>query len=497
VATINTLTIDVVLNGKKAQMGLKQFSKELSKLQKTTFKTNSSLKNIGSLFSGFSKMALPSAILGAATAFAHMTMEAGEAAKSIDNLSKRTGVAPSKLIAMKKALVSIGGSGEDVEKTLTKITEDLNELNISGKTSPMLNRLRLLGVNYRDEKGNTLKADEVFLKLSDTVQQMIRERGIEETIALMRDFPLNEASISALGQGSSRLEELIKELTIIQDKQNENLKDFNDSTKNLTESMQTFKSVLASDVAKPLKSALDLESDILNWFSKEENVKERRAFVGALFGGGTAVATYISSFLGESVYPFLGELVDSLLGKIPSPSAVSSFLGELVYSFLGESVDSLLGKIPSPSAERNYKNALMELVWSGKVSREDYEKILKKSGMKMDIMKDIYMYPIDEEEKPLEILYYDKNGSIIGADEELKRQLELEKELDQFDGNINGTIIPASDGSHFEIRIEQNNEINAPSGNAEDISRAVGEENQNVASLLTNALYSTMNGGVA
>lgn len=453
---VNTLTIDVLLNGKKAQMGLKQFSKELSKIQKSALGTNKSLK---SAFSGFSGI---NGILGIASVagLTHLVKTSATAAKNIDELSKRTGMLPERIRAIGKAFEVSGGKTENVEKTIRNISDDLYDLQISGKPSALLNALsRLVGV--RNERGELISPDEAMLRLSDWTQKNIQTQGFQKTFALLRNYLpyLSESDVGVLGKGREELSKLIDEQNVLTTEQNNNLTNVADAGKRLGASLETFGSKLVSDIPF-LSETIDGLSRAIDYLNKDTN-KTLRDVIGAttlLVGSGLGLKA-LSMF---GPLSFLGTSGSLLLGHTPHALALAA--SGVAGHYAAKGIDAL---IPHKSGNEIVKEAIQKLYDEGKISEEEANLAFERAGISYEIHR---------------------KGATTAED------IAREDYLDSLGGIPEKPIPVSSSTVNVSFDVESNVNISAESGvDTGQITNSISENMQNFADIAVRAIYANIN----
>lgn len=462
----NELVIDVLLNGKKAQMGLKQFSKELSKIQKSAIKTNKSLK---SAFSGFGGI---SSLIGGG-AFIKIAHDSSVAAKSIENLSSRTGVLPSRLMAIGKAFEKSGGKAENVEQTLRKISDDINDLQISGKVSPLIRTLGLMGINTINEKGEYISPDEALIKLSDWAKKSASDIGLQKTIKLLSDnFGLSDENIKVLIQGSDNLSQLIEQQVTLTDEQNKGLADLNDAGRSFVAEFKTFRDKFVSDIPF-LTDSMNFLSDAMRELGKDENrIGRDIAGVGAFLLGSQGLKFLLTNGIKESA--------SFVISKIPYIAALVA--GGMAGDWFSKKI---FERIPPTMSDETYKNAIIKLYEEGKITSEEANKQFERAGFGIFQGSRKRVYQTDE------------FGRVLGEYDEGAMETELQMDLEYLKDIQNGaessTIYETKD-VNVSMSIENNNTINA-NGNvsAGEIQQGISNANQDFAE----NLYSVMSWRVA
>lgn len=236
---VNEVTIDVILNGKKAQMGMKQFAKEMKKFENIGKKTNSVFKN-------FFKIA-------GIGAFAKMTLDATQLGRSIGFLAERTGIATSKIMGMRTAFSAVGGDAKAIDRTLSTISRGLAGLSMGD--GEMASKLSAMNISAWDSNGQVKTADVIRGDIAEWTKRQLDAGRTNEEVATYLEKTLgiayDEFKMLSLGrEGMAKREaELIEQVGTINERQRSNLDElfltFNKFKTTLTSLVQQ----VAGDVA--------------------------------------------------------------------------------------------------------------------------------------------------------------------------------------------------------------------------------------------------------
>ena len=194
-STAGSITIDVILNGKKAQMGLKDFSKQLNSINKTTQKT-------GKLFSGLAKTL---ASLGAVALFSKAAQSASEFGYAMSLMAQKTGIASANLANMRTAFSAWGVEAKNVDGAISNLSKGLNSLKLGGDQTGISNKLMHLGISAWGPGGKVKNADEVLFEIADVLAGNPRFRTPEIRDWLERELGLSQGVIRQLEKGSKAL----------------------------------------------------------------------------------------------------------------------------------------------------------------------------------------------------------------------------------------------------------------------------------------------------
>ena len=236
---VNEVTIDVILNGKKAQMGLKQFAKELKKFENIGKKTNSVFKN-------FLKIA-------GVGAFAKMTLDATQLGRSIGFLAERTGIATSKIMGMRTAFSAVGGDARAIDRTLSTISRGLAGLSMGD--GEMASKLASMNISAWDSRGQIKTADVVRGDIAEWTKRQLDAGRTNEEVAsfLEKTFGIayDEFKMLSLGrEGMAKREaELAEQVGTINERQRGNLEELFMTFNKLKTTFASFVQQISADFA--------------------------------------------------------------------------------------------------------------------------------------------------------------------------------------------------------------------------------------------------------
>lgn len=321
---VNEVTIDVILNGKKAQMGMKQFAKEMKKFENIGKKTNSVFKN-------FFKIA-------GIGAFAKMTLDATQLGRSIGFLAERTGIATSKIMGMRTAFSAVGGDAKAIDRTLSTISRGLAGLSMGD--GEMASKLAAMNISAWDSNGQVKTADVIRGDIAEWTKRQLDAGRTNEEVATYLEKTLgiayDEFKMLSLGrEGMAKREaELTEQVGTINERQRNNLEElflvFNKFKTTLTSLVQQ----VAGDLA-PVFSFFGNLLQILGkglqdvWARLSESYK---AIIEDI-GGPDGVDNYFKYLKTniDIVIKALKLLVDYVIGPVLySLGAIAKFFGELV-----------------------------------------------------------------------------------------------------------------------------------------------------------------------
>lgn len=220
-ATVDSLKINVVLDGKKADAWIKRFNKNLLGIQKVAKKNNAIFKDFLRLagFAGFVKAT-------------HDAMELGH---SLEVLSRRSGVASSKLFQIDNAARRLGVDAGKLQSSLGGIATRLN-LSKIGQDQQFFTLLSKWGLPAR---GQTVES--LLYGLANTARERARTAGVEpiaELISKEWQIPYELAETMAR-EGSAGLKELFETTSTISDETGSRLDSMKKSWNEFLVEMQT------------------------------------------------------------------------------------------------------------------------------------------------------------------------------------------------------------------------------------------------------------------
>lgn len=245
---VESVFIDVVLNGKKAQMGLKQFNKQLRALNKPIKTMNGMFGKMFRLagFAGFTKMAFDAQKLG----------------RELGLISDKTGIAASKISKMQSAFAATGGDAKSLSNVLTNITAGLSRLSVGN--GEMAAKLAAMNISAWDEGGGLKSADVVLGDIAEwTKSQIDMGRSLQEVSQYLQDnFGIQQdlANQLALGRGGFRSyqEQMAKKVGSLQESEIKNLKSLNASFSRLMATVGVLSDKIVATLSPVLEFFIDL-----------------------------------------------------------------------------------------------------------------------------------------------------------------------------------------------------------------------------------------------
>ena len=254
-AVAGTLEIDVVLNGKKARVGLNELKKRMGLLEK-------SAKSANKVFGKLAKFA-------AVGVWAKMTIDATKFGRSMSLLADRTGIATEKLAGMRSAFAAMGGKAGAVDKLIGSISKGLAGLSM-GK-GEYASKLAAMGISAWGANGKTRSPDLVMGDIADwTRNQLAMGRSNAEVAAFLEDaFGIDYETFKMLSLGRGGMAKAKTEMNAktgtVETRQIENLNALYKSVALLKETFNVLNQRIAGDLAP----AIQVISDLIQGFIKE------------------------------------------------------------------------------------------------------------------------------------------------------------------------------------------------------------------------------------
>ena len=386
---IETVAIEVLLNSKKAQMGLKQFNKQLKTLNKP----------VKSLTGMFGKLFRFAGIAG----FAKMAFDAQKLGRELGLISDKTGIAASKLSKMQSAFAATGGDAKSLSNVLTNITSGLAKLSMG--SGEMAAKLSAMGISAWDEGGNVKTADIVLGDIAEwTKSQLAMGRSMQEVSTYLKEnFGIEQDLANQLALGRSGFnkyqEAMAKKVGSLNEDEISNLQSLNASLSRFKETV----TVLVDKITAGLAPALEFVIDIFQFIAKElqEFFDEVFAVFKDLTGDGEELSIIFAAL--KEVVKGIVEAFKVLVDIIGFILAAFKALGEE----LGKAFAWLFGG--NDDDKKSAEDRIDELVAQGYMTQEQANIARVKGGHgrkgeKLDLRK-----PISEEPLPI----VDENGNLV------------------------------------------------------------------------------------
>ena len=367
---VESIYIDVLLNGKKAQMGLKQFNKQLKALNKP-------VKGLTGMFGKMFKFA---GIAG----FAKMAFDAQKLGRELGLISTKTGIAASKLSQMQNAFAATGGDAKNLTNVLTSITSGLARISMGG--GEMAAKLSAMGINAWDNSGKVKKSDVVLGDIAEwTRGQLEMGRSMQEISQFLQEnFGITQdlANQLALGrEGFAKYQaELAKTTGSLEEDEISNLQSLNASLARFKQTVV----VLTEKIAAGLAPVIEFITDVFQIFVK--NAQDVFDYLFDAFedivGSGEDVCQLFEILKGVLTgFTLIGKaLVDVLKGFFQAVKKMGEWIGNFLawvankFGWLAGSTDD------SPVDEKNRKN-VEEYIRNNNLSEEEANNLRMKWGL--------------------------------------------------------------------------------------------------------------------
>lgn len=194
-AVVDSLKIDVVLNGKKAEAWMKRFQKNMVGINKIAKANNT-------IFKDFLRLA-------GVAGFTKLSMEAMNLGHSLEMLSKRSGVSASNLSGMRNALSAAGGKAEMFDALVKNMSHDLAKWQFGD--SKFFQELNKWGVNALGNNGELRDTVSIMFDLADAAQNMANNFGDLAAIAKLEDLGIPAEFAQEMVKGRSHFYNFYKE----------------------------------------------------------------------------------------------------------------------------------------------------------------------------------------------------------------------------------------------------------------------------------------------
>lgn len=443
--TIQTLKIDVVLNGKKAQIGLKQLYKQLKGIEKP-------VKSINNLFGKMLKVA-------GFTGFAKMALDAQRLGRELGLISDKTGIAASKISKMQSAFSATGGDAKSLNNVLSNISSGL--LRISAGDATMSSKLSAMNINAWDSSGRVKSADRVLGDIAEWSKTQINNgRTLQEVSQYLKDnFGIEQDLANQLVMGREGFakyqESMEKMVGSLDEEQISNLKSLNVSFSRL----KTTIGVLSDKIISGLGPALEFIIDLF-----QTGFKETQGVFEELFGALSDV------FGGEDGLNFLFDMFRNLIrGTADAFKILIDMVALVLAGFrkFGEWIGNLLAWLAnkfgfikgstddSAIDEKNRKN-VEEYIRKNKLSEEEANKLRLKFGFgkKENLFSTEYIQTLPEiriGENGIERVggatIVIENETNINANGDVPVD-EIRNAVDESNSSLASKVINASDGGY-------------------------------------------------
>ena len=373
---VESIYIDVLLNGKKAQMGLKQFNKQLKALNKP-------VKGLTNMFSKMFKFA---GIAG----FAKMAFDAQKLGRELGLISTKTGIAASKLSKMQNAFAATGGDAKNLTNVLTSITSGLARLSMGN--GEMAAKLSAMGINAWDNSGNVKTSDVVLGDIAEwTKGQLDMGRSMQEVSQFLQEnFGITQdlANQLALGrEGFAKYQaELAKTTGSLEEDEISNLQSLNASLARFKQTVV----VLTEKIAAGLAPVIEFITDVFQVvFSEAQGV------FGELFGAfgdlisvfeggdGLTIAFEALKDIVKGVADALKILIDFIALVLSAFRALGEELGK-AFTWLAQKMGWLFGGSDPDKDINDRERQITEMVKNGQMSPQQAAIALEQAGINID-----------------------------------------------------------------------------------------------------------------
>jgi len=244
---LESIKIEVLLNGKKALMGLKEFNKKIKGLNKP-------VKSVNNMFGKMFKLA-------GFAGFAKMAFDAQKLGRELGLISDKTGIAASKISKMQSAFSATGGDAKSLSRVITNITSGLARLSMGDAS--MASKLSAMGINAWED-GRVKKADVILGDIAEwTKAQLDAGRSMAEVSQFLQDtFGIEQDLANQLALGKEGFkeyqEQMAKIVGTLSEDEIDNLKTLNTSLHRLKQTVTVLTQKLVAGVGPALEFIIDV-----------------------------------------------------------------------------------------------------------------------------------------------------------------------------------------------------------------------------------------------
>lgn len=245
------VTIDVVLNGKKAQKEIGALKSSLIGIKKVGDTTTRVFGLLGKALGLFGAIKI--------------TSNAAQLGRSISLLADYTGVAATNLSRMRNAFSSVGVAGKEVDNVLNGITEGLAGLAFGD--GAMASKLASMNISAWDENG--IRAPDVLMsKIADwaKTQKEMGRRTTDIIYYLKQNFNMSQKMAEKMMLGSAGLQSFLSKQSektgVLTNYQIKNLSELSDEYSQLKATLSNSLDSIVADLGPGLKMQAEFLGDI-------------------------------------------------------------------------------------------------------------------------------------------------------------------------------------------------------------------------------------------
>ena len=380
---VESIYIDVLLNGKKAQMGLAQFNKKLKALNKP-------VKGLNNIFGKMFKLA---GIAG----FAKMAFDAQKLGRELGLIANKTGIAASKISKMQNAFAATGGDAKSLTNVLTGITSGLARLSMG--SGEMASKLSAMGINAWDSNGNVKTSDIVLGDIAEwTKGQIAMGRSMQEVSQFLQEnFGITQdlANQLTLGrEGFAKYQaELAKKTGSLEESEVSNLQSLNASLARLKQTVV----VLTEKITAGLSPVIEFFTDLLQIGFR--NLQDVFGYLVDSFkdivGSGEEVCKLFEYF--KNVLTAFSLVVKGIIDVLKGFFQAVKMIGEWIGNFLAWVANKfgwLTGSSDDSSLDEKNKRNVENYIKENNLSQEEANNLRLKFGFgKKENLFATEMYP--------------------------------------------------------------------------------------------------------
>lgn len=281
---------------KKHTEAQKKAEEQLGKMEKT----------IGAVAKGFAAF---TALLIGSSGLLRLAVDAAEANRELDNMSKNLGIGRKELSAWQGMAEMAGGSASGMAGYLQSLSGNMTSLVMMGDTS-VLPYFNALGVSLLDNSGKVRKLDDVMLDLADSMSSMDRTQAYN----LGKQMGMDDGTINTLLRGRKEMERMLtlqKELYRSNEQDIENSYKFAEARAYLNQQWDALMLMLGNALLPVAIKLSEVLSGFMQYLMKHEN-EVKAVFYGMATAIGVALIPVLIS-AAAAAWAFIAPFLPAIL----------------------------------------------------------------------------------------------------------------------------------------------------------------------------------------
>jgi hypothetical protein len=294
---IDTLVLELGLDGSKFKTGANSANKDLKNLKGNAEASAKSFKSAAAALAGFFGITLT--VAGVERLIDNVT----KLQTQLGYMSKNLGMSTQQLKEWQNVAELTGGSAEGITSTMQAFSKAQTEMSVTGQ-SGMLPYMRALGVSMFDANGKARPLNDMLLDLSDRFSTMDRVQA--NNFGQM--MGIDQGTMNMLLQGRSAMQDMFetqKKLHRTTEAEAKASAELGKARTMLNQQLESLGVVLVNAVTPALTSIVKGVSAFVNWLSEHE-------------GFATGFFVSIAGAIGVTLLPMLGAAVGAV-GALISP----------------------------------------------------------------------------------------------------------------------------------------------------------------------------------